>query len=71
MHPKERLGAGWVVAEGDVDGLLAAVEAARDPAERARRGAAARRFATERFDAATNVGRICGMLEGAARSARV
>lgn len=60
-------GAGWVVGQDDVEGLLAAVEEARDPGERTRRGAAAREFAKKHFDAETNVGRICGMLEEAAR----
>ena len=60
-------GAGWVVAENDVDGLLAAVEEARDEGERAERGAAARRFADGHFDRDTNVARICGMVERAAK----
>ncbi|KAF0242045.1 MAG: group 1 glycosyl [Planctomycetota bacterium] len=59
-------GAGWVVAENDVEGLLAAIAQARDAGERARRGAAARRFAESHFDAATNVARIVRMLEEAA-----
>jgi glycosyltransferase involved in cell wall biosynthesis len=41
---------GWIVAPGDVDGLLGAVAAASDPAEAARRGTAARAFAERVFD---------------------
>jgi glycosyltransferase involved in cell wall biosynthesis len=57
---------GWVAAPGDVSAVLAAVEAARDPAERARRGAAARAFASERFDRARNCGRVADLVESAA-----
>ena len=59
-------GAGWVVPENDVSALCAAVEAARDPAERARRGAAARQYAEATFDRSTNLSRLCEMLETAA-----
>ena len=60
---------GWVAAPGDVSAVLAAVEAARDPSERARRGAAARAFATERFDRARNCGRVADLVESAAAPA--
>ena len=63
----EESGGGWVVAEGDVAGLLAAVEQARDPAERARRGQAGLAFARERFDRERNVERIARIVEEAAR----
>lgn len=56
-------GGGWVVAEDDVNGLLAAVEAARDPAERARRGEAALAYAREHFDRARNCERLARLLE--------
>ena len=60
---------GWVAAPGDVSAVLAAVEAARDPSERARRGAAARAFASERFDRARNCGRVADLVESAAAAA--
>lgn len=56
-------GGGWVVGEGDVDGLMRAVEEARDPAERERRGAAGRRYARTAFDRERNVGRVADLLE--------
>lgn len=56
-------GAGWVVPEGDVDALVTAVRQACDPAERARRGAAAARLSRERFDRDANVTQICEKLE--------
>ncbi len=62
----EESGGGRVVGEGDVDGLLAAVESAKDPAERARRGAAALAYAHEHFDRERNCGRIADVLEKAA-----
>jgi glycosyltransferase involved in cell wall biosynthesis len=61
-------GGGWVVGEDDVAGVLAAVEQARDPRERAQRGAAAHAFARQRFDPAQNLGRIVDWMEGAGRS---
>lgn len=63
----EESGGGWVVPEGDVEALLAAVAAARDPAERLRRGRAARAFAEERFSAARNLARLCDLVEAHAR----
>jgi putative colanic acid biosynthesis glycosyltransferase WcaI len=56
-------GAGWVVAEDDVDGLLAAVRAANDPGERARRGARAFAYARRHFDREANCARIAELLE--------
>jgi glycosyltransferase involved in cell wall biosynthesis len=65
-------GGGWAVAPGDVDGVLAAVESARDPRERARRGASARAFAAQRFDRARNCGRLADLVEAAfARGAAI
>ena len=63
----EESGGGWVVAEGDVAGLLAAVAQARDPAERSRRGQAGLAFARERFDLMRNVERVARIVEAAAR----
>ncbi|HET7292879.1 MAG TPA: hypothetical protein VFM88_10675, partial [Vicinamibacteria bacterium] len=60
-------GGGWVVAPGDVQGVLAAVAAARDPEQRRRRGQAAYGYAQEHFDPARNTARIAGLLEAAAR----
>ena len=56
-------GGGWVVAEGDVDGLLRAVAEAADPAERHRRGDAGLAFARVHFDREANTRRIAGLLE--------
>jgi glycosyltransferase involved in cell wall biosynthesis len=51
-------GGGWVARADDVAGIRAALEEARDPDVRARRGAAARRFAEEHFDRETNAARV-------------
>jgi glycosyltransferase involved in cell wall biosynthesis len=56
-------GAGWIVRENDIDGLLAAVAAA--PAERVRRGAAALDFARRRFAPAESVARLAELIEDA------
>lgn len=64
----ERSGGGWRVDEGDVEGLLRAVDEARDASERARRGDAARAYAREHFDRTRNCERIVEMLEGALRA---
>ena len=58
-------GGGWVVPEGDVPGLLAAVEQARDAGERARRGQAALAFARDHFDPAQNTERMARIVERA------
>jgi glycosyltransferase involved in cell wall biosynthesis len=55
-------GGGWVLPPGDVVGLLAALDEARDPEARASRGRAARAFAVRNFDKATNVARIISCL---------
>ncbi len=56
-------GGGWVVAPGDVAGHVAALRAALDPAERARRGQAARAFGARWFDPQRNVARMVDLLE--------
>jgi len=56
-------GGGWVIGAGDVEGLLAAVQEARDPAERLRRGAAGMVFARAHFDRKRNCARIVELLE--------
>lgn len=66
----EEAGAGWVVPENDLQALMNAVSAARDPAVRARRGTAALDFARETFDRTRNLNRLCERLEAAARAAR-
>lgn len=63
-------GGGWVVSPDDVAGLTAVVAAAREPAERLRRGAAARDFARRHFDHETNVARVAKLLAGPPRPAR-
>jgi glycosyltransferase involved in cell wall biosynthesis len=63
----EESGGGWRVDEGDVDGLLAALEQARDPGERARRGQAALAYARANFDRDRNCARIADLLEQSAR----
>ena len=60
-------GGGWVVREGDVEGVLAAVEAAGDPVERARRGAAGLAFARAHFNRSANCERIADLLEEVGR----
>lgn len=59
-------GAGWVVAEDDVDGLISAVNEAREPSQRSSRGAAGRRYAREQFDRDRNCDHIADLLERAA-----
>jgi glycosyltransferase involved in cell wall biosynthesis len=63
----EESGGGWVVGEGDMTGLLAALEQAGDAGERARRGRAGLAFARERFDPARNVERVARIVLEAAR----
>lgn len=55
-------GGGWVVGEGDTDGVRRAVEAAGDAAERARRGEAALGFARERFSPERNVAQMVELI---------
>jgi putative colanic acid biosynthesis glycosyltransferase WcaI len=66
----EESGGGWRVDEGDVAGLLAAVEQGRDAGERARRGQAALRYARDHFDGARNSARIADLLESAVSGRR-
>ena len=58
-------GGGWVVGCNDLTGLHAAVAAARDPAERRRRGQAALAFARQHFDRQQNCQRIAEQVEAA------
>jgi glycosyltransferase involved in cell wall biosynthesis len=62
----EESGGGWIVPEGDVEALLAAVGSARDGDERRRRGDAALAYAREHFDPERNCDRIAELLEEAA-----
>ncbi len=55
-------GGGWVVHEGDVDGLLAALDEARNPGSRLTRGRAAGVYAREHFDKWTNAMRVAAIL---------
>ena len=56
-------GGGWVVGEDNVEGLMRAIEEARDDHERSRRGRAARAFARAHFDRQSNCTRIADLLE--------
>jgi colanic acid biosynthesis glycosyl transferase WcaI len=56
-------GGGWIIDEGDIEGLLAAVEQALDGEERRKRGQAALDFAQKYFQMQTNCGCIAQMLE--------
>lgn len=56
-------GGGWVAAPGDVEAHATAMREARDPAERARRGAAAKTFAAAMFDRKTNVEEVLKKLK--------
>ncbi|HMK92793.1 MAG TPA: hypothetical protein VK576_07325, partial [Thermoleophilia bacterium] len=58
----EQSGAGWIVPEGDVDALLGVVAAARDAAERERRGRSARAFATQHFSLERSCARLVELL---------
>jgi glycosyltransferase involved in cell wall biosynthesis len=57
-------GAGWAVAENDVDALLDVVTQACDPAERARRGRAAIAYAQANFEGGRNCERLADLLLG-------
>lgn len=59
-------GGGWVVAPGDAAGLERALEEARVPLERERRGAAALAYAAGRFDRHVNGSMMCEWIEAAA-----
>jgi glycosyltransferase involved in cell wall biosynthesis len=65
-HWIEESGAGWIVPEGDLPGLLRAIEESRDPAERRRRGRAAHRYAEQHFGRG-NYERVAQTLENVAR----
>jgi glycosyltransferase involved in cell wall biosynthesis len=60
----EESGGGWVVAPGDVEGLRAALDEARDPEVRRNRGEAAASFARENFNRETNARRVVEVLVG-------
>ena len=55
-------GGGWVILPGDVDGLLAALDEARQPEIRLTRGRAAEVYARSHFDKQTNVARVAAIL---------
>ena len=57
-------GGGWVVQAGDVDGLLTALDEARQPEIRLTRGRAAEVYARSHFDKQTNVARVAAILAG-------
>lgn len=59
----ETSGGGWIVPPNDLPGLQAAIQAALDPEERSRRGAAARQFAAQHFDRTANCHRLAQLLE--------
>jgi colanic acid biosynthesis glycosyl transferase WcaI len=56
-------GGGWVVAEGDVEGLLTAVGEAQDAEERHRRGGFALAYSRSHFDRDRNRARLADLLE--------
>jgi glycosyltransferase involved in cell wall biosynthesis len=61
---------GWLVEPDDVEGLAAAIaEAVDDPAERRRRGEAARRTAEERYSWPALAGRLAAVLDEVAAGA--
>lgn len=64
----EESGGGWVVGEGDVDGLAGAVVQAHDPRERAGRAAAALTYAHAHFDPVRNCERLALALEECGRA---
>ena len=55
-------GGGWVLQAGDVDGLLTALDEARQPEIRLSRGRAAEVYARVHFDKQTNVARVAAIL---------
>ena len=57
-------GGGWVILPGDVDGLLTALDEARQPEIRLTRGRAAEVYARSHFDKQTNVARVAAILAG-------
>jgi len=63
-------GGGWIVEEGDVEGLLRAVQECGSPTERARRGWAAQDYARIHFDGKRNRERVADLLEECASVGR-
>jgi glycosyltransferase involved in cell wall biosynthesis len=63
-------GGGWVVDEGDVDGVLRAIQECASPSERARRGRAARDHARSHFDGKRNREAVADLLEECATASR-
>jgi len=63
-------GGGWVIDEGDVEGLLGAVEQAANPGERDRRGRLGREYARDHFEVARNRGRVADLIEQCAATRR-
>jgi colanic acid biosynthesis glycosyl transferase WcaI len=56
-------GGGWVVGEGDMEGLMAAIKGCVDPVERRKRGQAAREFAQSEFQMSANCTQMAELLE--------
>lgn len=63
-------GAGWVVGEGDAEGLSRAVVECSDMHERRKRGDAALLLARRQFARAVNCGKLADMVEDAGRNSR-
>jgi colanic acid biosynthesis glycosyl transferase WcaI len=61
-------GGGWIVSEGDTEGLLLAVDECRVKARRKKSGDAAFRFAEDWFSRSLNCGRMIELIEGVTRS---
>ena len=59
----QQSGGGWVVDEGDIKGLMQAIEEAIDPHERQKRGKAALEFARANFLKSAGCGRFIDLLE--------
>jgi colanic acid biosynthesis glycosyl transferase WcaI len=60
-------GGGWVLAEGDVEGVVHAAREAQEPAERRRRGEAALAYARDHFDRGRNAGCVADLIIDHAR----
>ncbi len=60
----EESGGGWVVRPGDIAALHEAIREASDPAERFRRGNAARAFADRHFQRERNLAKVSRILSG-------
>ena len=59
----QQSGGGWVVDENDLKGLVQAIDEARNPDERRRRGRAGLEFARNNFLKSTSCGRFIELLE--------